>query len=129
RETHILQTIDLLFVEDRRHYVVAGFSPRLPINPGNKNFTSKLSTLSGQKDSSTKCVIEMEGKSYEKYLDLVSESASGWSCLDVASQTNGGRSVFVGGDLEICVRKSGSWTLHEIGHAISPFDCRLCWLP
>jgi hypothetical protein len=32
------------------------------INSGNKSFTSKLSTLSGPKDSSTNPVIEMKGR-------------------------------------------------------------------
>ena len=34
----------------------------------------------------------------------------------------------MGRDLEICVRKPGGWTVHEIGHAVSPFHSRLYWL-
>jgi len=47
-----------------------------PIHSGNKSFTSKLSTLSGQKDSSPNSVIEillcdMEEMSYQEIAEIV----------------------------------------------------------
>jgi len=51
------------------------------INSWNKSFTSKLSTLSGPKDSSTNSVIEMKGRTVFQRLEVFMRNVAAAPCI------------------------------------------------
>src|SRR6516162_10189735 len=88
-----------------------------PIHRGNKTCSIRV-TNDRCKGRPTRCPAALKGRDYERCIYMAHEASVYGSEVHSAPQTDGGRSLLVGGDLEVCLYQSGHRAFHETGYAV-----------